>query len=137
MGPLQGSLHWPGRGFAATTVEGLSFLIPPYPSSGREKPHCSVRAPHLKTGTDETFRKGKTGNKAEKVLKDLPVIVRSFGQNQKMSAGHSSLTHGCIARLLFHNTFPSFLLCFPHFSSPSAVPRVHLKYHRVSFRCGF
>lgn len=93
----------------------------------QEKAPLQHASPKSRSWNQWDSRNGKNREQSREVLRDL--VVRSFSQNQKISAGHPSLTHGWIARLSFHNTFRSFLLCFSHFSPPSAVPRAHLKYH--------
>lgn len=50
-------------------------------------------------------------------------VMQGFNENQKFSADQPSLTHGGTARLPFHNTFVSFLLCFSPLLSLLSNPK--------------
>lgn len=51
------------------------------------------------------------------------MVMQGFNENQKFSADQPSLTHGGTARLPFHNTFVSFLLCFSPLLSLLSNPK--------------
>lgn len=119
-----------------SSSESVLWDLPIFPtryyySSCNKKPHCSIQSPNLKIRINETHKMWKRPPNREwsrEVLKDKLMVMRGFSEKQKFSADHSSLSHSWIARLPFHNTFKSFLLCFsPLFSllsnpkSPSKV----------------
>lgn len=115
MGPLQGSLL-PAGGFAAPTRKVLNLSDSSFLQLSNGKAPQQQASPKSQNWNWWDSQNGKNWEQSREVLKDLLVVVRSFGENQKMSSGHPSLTHGWSARLPSHNTFHPFLLCFPRFS---------------------
>lgn len=115
MGPLQGSLHWPGRGFAAPTLRVLSFRTPRCSSSGKKKPHWGMWAPNLKTGINEALQMGKTGNKAERCericsgLWGASARTRKWAQVTQASSHMAGLQDFIIPLDHFCYVFPTFL----------------------------
>lgn len=131
MGPLKvlSALAW--KRLHCTHSESACWDLPIFPthyyySSCNKKPHCSIQSPNLKIRINETHKMWKrppNGEWSREVLKDTLMVMQGFNENQKFSADQPSLTHGGTARLPFHNTFVSFLLCFSPLLSLLSNPK--------------
>lgn len=69
------------------------------------------------------WKRPPNGEWSREVLKDMLAVMQGFSETQKFGANHPSLTHGWIARLPFHNTFKSLLLCFSPLLSLLSNPK--------------